>query len=146
MLDASHVESCFTREVRAGNAAPPAPSTVEPLTADLRRLHVTVSKRFTQKLDAARDALSHSHSGADVETILEAGPLADGGICGSTHRVELDHVVPVGRGGRSTASQMRTLRKFHNDLAAREVYGDELMDRFTRGAGRPAAQHPARQP
>jgi 5-methylcytosine-specific restriction endonuclease McrA len=174
---------------------------VEPLTADLRRLHVTVSKRFTQKLDAARDALSHSHPGADVETILEAGldllieraakrkglvkrprpvavtaagavdsvnprhvpaavrrevllrdegkcqwPLADGGICGSTHRVELDHIVPVGRGGRSTASQMRTLCKSHNDLAAREVYGDDLMDRFTRGAGRPPTQHAARQP
>jgi hypothetical protein len=182
-------------------AAPPAPSTVEPLTADLRRLHVTVSKRFTQKLDAARDALSHSHPGADVETILEAGldllleraakrkglvkrpraaavpaagavesanprhvpaavrrevflrdegkcqwPLADGGICGSTHRVELDHIVPVGRGGRSTASQMRALCRFHNDLAAREVYGDELMDHFTRGAGRPPTQHAARHP
>jgi hypothetical protein len=181
-------------------AAPPAPSTVEPLTADLRRLHITVSKRFTQKLDAARDALSHSHPGADVETILEAGldlllaraakrkglvkrprlaavpaaavecanprhvpaavrrevflrdegkcqwPLADRGICGSTHRVELDHIVPVGRGGRSTASQMRTLCKFHNDLAAREVYGDELMDRFTRGAARPPTQQAARQP
>src|SRR5512133_3999845 len=121
-----------------------------------RRLHVTVSKRFTEKLEAARDALSHSHPGADVEAILEAGldllleraakrkglvkrprpaplpavadesanprhvpaavrrevflrdegkcqwPLADGGICGSTHRVELDHVVPVGRGGKAT--------------------------------------------
>ena len=48
-------------------------SAAEPLTADLRRLHVTVSKRFTEKLDAARDALSHSHPGADVEAILEAG-------------------------------------------------------------------------
>ncbi|MGB8931978.1 MAG: HNH endonuclease, partial [Anaeromyxobacteraceae bacterium] len=48
-------------------------SAAEPLTADLRRLHVTVSKRFTEKLNAARDALSHSHPGADVETILEAG-------------------------------------------------------------------------
>ena len=29
-------------------------------------------------------------------------PLADGEICGSTHRVELDHIVPVGRGGKAT--------------------------------------------
>ncbi|HSN15735.1 MAG TPA: hypothetical protein VLT61_13970, partial [Anaeromyxobacteraceae bacterium] len=28
---------------------------------------------FTEKLEAARDALSHSHPGADVEAILEAG-------------------------------------------------------------------------
>ncbi|MGB8933069.1 MAG: hypothetical protein WCC48_17625 [Anaeromyxobacteraceae bacterium] len=34
---------------------------------------MTVSKRFTEKLNAARDALSHSHPGADVETLLEAG-------------------------------------------------------------------------
>ncbi|MGB8933357.1 MAG: HNH endonuclease signature motif containing protein, partial [Anaeromyxobacteraceae bacterium] len=179
-------------------SAPPraaAPlSASEPLTADLRRLHVTVSKRFTEKLDAARDALSHSHPGADMGTILEVGldlllgraakrrglvkrpravavpatavestnprhvpaavrrevflrdegkcqwPLADGGICGSTYRVELDHVVPVGRGGKATASNCRVLCALHNQLAAREVYGDENMDLFTRGASRPPAQ------
>src|SRR5574341_469036 len=63
--------------VEPPSAPPTAPlpprSTAEPLTADLRRLHVTVSKRFTEKLEAARDALSHSHPGADVEAILEAG-------------------------------------------------------------------------
>ncbi len=44
-----------------------------PLTADLRRLHVTVSRKFMEKLDAARDALSHSHPGASMEEIFEAG-------------------------------------------------------------------------
>src|SRR5512133_481431 len=177
-------------------APAPAPrSSTEPLTADLRRLHVTVSKRFTEKLEAARDALSHSHPGADVEAILEAGldllieraakrkglvkrprpapvpaaaaeganprrvpaavrrevflrdegrcpwPLAEGGICGSTHRVELDHVVPVGRGGKATASNARVLCAFHNQSAAREVYGDEWMDKFTRRAGRQSPLH-----
>jgi len=34
---------------------------------------MTVSKRFMEKLEAARDGLSHSHPGADVEAILEAG-------------------------------------------------------------------------
>jgi hypothetical protein len=45
----------------------------QPLTADAHRLHVTVSKRFLSKLEAARDALSHSHPGAAAEEILEAG-------------------------------------------------------------------------
>ncbi|HSN13831.1 MAG TPA: HNH endonuclease signature motif containing protein, partial [Anaeromyxobacteraceae bacterium] len=49
-------------------------------------------------------------------------------------RVELDHVVPVGRGGRATVSNLRILCAFHNDLAARQVYGDACMDRFTRVA------------
>jgi hypothetical protein len=46
---------------------------VEPLTAVLARLHVTVSKAFLQKLDRARDALSHSNPGASIADILEAG-------------------------------------------------------------------------
>ena len=45
---------------------------VEPLTGDLRRFHTTVTKRFLAKLAAARDALSHSHPGADTEAVLEA--------------------------------------------------------------------------
>ena len=48
-------------------------SVVEPLTADLRRLHLTVSKRLLDKLDAARDALSHSHPGASRDESIEAG-------------------------------------------------------------------------
>jgi len=175
-----------------GVTAPAPRSIAEPLTADLRRLHVTVSKRFMEKLEAAKDALSHSHPGADTEAILEAGldlvleratrrkglvkrprtpavpvaPAGDeasgdpryvpaavqrevwlrdggrcqwalegGGICGSTHLVELDHIVPIGRGGKPTVVGLRVLCRFHNDLAAREVYGDAWMDRFT-GGGR----------
>ena len=49
------------------------PAQVEPLTAEKSRLHVTVSRRFSAKLSAARDALSHSHPGASEETTLEVG-------------------------------------------------------------------------
>ena len=52
---------------------PAPPTSVQPLTAEARRLHMTVSKRFLEKLEVARDALSHSHPGADAEAILEAG-------------------------------------------------------------------------
>jgi 5-methylcytosine-specific restriction endonuclease McrA len=204
-----------------------------PLTAELRRLHVTVSHRFLEKLDAARDALSHSHPGAATEQVLEVGldlllerharrrglgarrgargarggpgrpaadrgpaaardtaprqrgaarsparhvpaevrravwerdggrcqwPLAEGvgagpgsgaagsggdggqrarrelAVCGSTVRVELDHVVPVSRGGLSTVENCRLLCRFHNDLAARLELGDEWMDAVLRQA------------
>jgi len=172
------------------------PSAAEPLTADLSRLHVTVSRRFLAKLEATRAALSHSHPGAKAEEILEAGldlllerhakrkglvkkprrepppakpghvpahvkravwerdggrcqwPLEGGGICGSTHQVEFDHVVPRGREGPSTIENTRNLCKFHNDLAARRIYGDEWMDQFTRGRGArpPGDANPARLP
>jgi hypothetical protein len=184
---AAPVASCARADHGSTIELAPAPtprSDAQPLTSDLRRLHVTVSKRFMEKLEAARDALSHSHPGADVETILEAGldlvieraakrkglvkrpraqakpvaddgdprripaavrrevflrdggrchwPTADGGICGSTHRVELDHIIPVGRGGGPTVDNLRVLCHGHNDVAARKVYGGAWMDRFSR--------------
>jgi hypothetical protein len=56
-------------------ASPPvAPrDSAEPLTAELRRLHVTVSARFLEKLESAREALSHARPGAGAEEVLEAG-------------------------------------------------------------------------
>jgi hypothetical protein len=46
---------------------------VEPVTAELRRLHITVPRRLLEKLAAARDALSHSMPSATDDEILEAG-------------------------------------------------------------------------
>lgn len=198
------VEAPVSRPVATERAAPRA--LAEPLTADLRRLHVTVSKRFLEKLEGARDALSHSHPGADAEAILEAGldllierhakrkgivaklrkassplartageekgegackpmtrpsteesrhipahiqrevwirdggrcqwPIDGGGICGSTHRIQLDHIVPRARGGGSTVGNLRLACQVHNLLAARQVFGEAFMGRFT--TARPA--------
>ncbi len=57
--------------------------------------------------------------------------LADGGLCGATVRLEIDHVVPRGKGGADTVDNCRILCQSHNLEAAREVYGDEVMDMFT---------------
>jgi hypothetical protein len=205
----------------ATSSPPAAPRDVtEPLTADLRRLHVTVSRRFLAKLDAARDALSHARPGASTENVLEAAlellleahakrkaalvkkprlrggtgpttlaartntapsagslptvagtpaslpaaneraaspavrhipaavrrevwsrdqgrcqwPLASGGICGSKLRLEFDHVTPRAHGGPSTVANLRVLCRSHNDLAARQAYGDAWMNRYTRAS------------
>jgi hypothetical protein len=61
--------------VPAPTGAPSAvPETsTDPLTAELSRMHVTVSRRFLDKLEKARAALSHSHPGAGADEILEAG-------------------------------------------------------------------------
>ncbi len=56
----------------AAPVAVPKPDEVEPLSGDLRRFHVTVSRHFLEKLAAARDALSHSHPGAGAGEVLEA--------------------------------------------------------------------------
>jgi hypothetical protein len=172
---------------RPAEPVPPSPRVI-PLTEDLRRLHITVSRRFLALLDTARDALSHSHPGASTETILLAGlesllkrhekrrgigavaqvnprralpdrittdvkrrvwarddgrcqwPVEGGGVCGSTRRLEFDHRVPKGMGGPSDEANVRLLCRFHNQRAARLVYGDAHMDLFS--SGPPAAGEP----
>ncbi len=159
------------------------PDSAEPLDAERSRLHVTVSRRFLEKLEAARDALSHARPGASAEELLEAGldlllaeqrkrkgldakprararparpehvtaqvkreawtraagrcewPLDAGGVCGSTLRLEFDHIVPRARGGASTIGNIRVLCAAHNAIAARLTFGDEWLDRFTRRSG-----------
>ncbi len=54
-------------------AAQARPFEVVPLSAEQSRLHVTVSKEFMKKLEAAADAMSHAMPGATRADILEAG-------------------------------------------------------------------------
>jgi hypothetical protein len=186
-------------ELPTGAASPAfAPSerrvSLEPLTPDLRRLHMTVSKQFLDKLESARKGQGHAQPGATAEKVLEAAldlllaqqakrraevktphrnprpaknpghvpsavkravwardegkcqfRLDSGGICGSTLRLEIDHIRPLARGGQSTVANCRLACRFHNQLAARQVYGDDWMSRFTRGPGGdvPIAREPA---
>jgi hypothetical protein len=73
--------------------------------------------------------------------------MEDGGVCGSTHQVELDHVASYAKGGRiATAEEGRLLCRPHNDRHAREVFGDAWMDRFTRRRTAPRTRsRPARR-
>ena len=162
----------------------PKPPAVEPLTADLRRYHLTVSKRFLAKLEAARDAISHAKPGAKPEEILEAGldllpaqdakrkglvarprktpppsnsdrvpanvrravferdggrcqvPLASGGICGSTYRVQFGHRTPRARGGPPTEANLRCECAVHNQRQADLDFGETFMARFRRRRAR----------
>jgi 5-methylcytosine-specific restriction endonuclease McrA len=68
--------------------------------------------------------------------------MANGEICGSTHCLEIDHIVPRAAGGPSTVENCRILCDGHNDLSARRFFGDGLMDRYTRNprAGPPEAR------
>ena len=173
-------ETPLTNFVQVAPQAVPMQS--EPLTPNLQRLHMTVSRLFIEKLEAARKGQGHAQPGASAEKVIEAAldlllaqqakrraetkkpqqnprpaknpghvtaavkravwsrdegkctwPLDSGGICGSTLRLEIDHVVPRGRGGPSTVENSRLTCAFHNQLAARQVYGDDWMDRFAGG-------------
>ncbi len=69
-------------------------------------------------------------------------PLADGGTCGATIRLQVDHVVPRGKGGPSTVDNCRILCQSHNLEAARQAYGDAHMDLFA--PRNPVVGEPAR--
>jgi hypothetical protein len=190
----------------------------EPLTADLRRLHITVSRQLLKKLEAARDGLSHAVPGASAEQVIEAAldlllekqarsrgqvkrprsvsplpteaaaptansmpppratpvsnpagsalapattepthrrtgpreaipaavrravwerdqgrctwPIDGGGRCGSTHRLELDHIQPWARDGQPTVANLRVVCHAHNARAARQVFGARCVERY----------------
>ncbi|ABC83892.1 HNH endonuclease [Anaeromyxobacter dehalogenans] len=150
-----------------------------PLTADLQRLHVTVSERFRRKLERLRDLRPDLSDDALLEAAVDLllakaekrkgalterprasvrpsrdprhipahvrrevwerdrgccqWRLANGEICGSTHALQLDHVVPRARGGEPTAGNLRVLCAAHNLEAARRVFGDALIDAYAPG-------------
>jgi hypothetical protein len=60
--------------------------------------------------------------------------LESGGACGSAIRLEFDHIQPRAMGGPSTVDNVRLTCRGHNLLAARQAFGDEWMERFTRAA------------
>jgi hypothetical protein len=185
-----HQDACHPAPTPALPRAPPAPppDAVEPLTAELTRIHVTLPRRVFQKVEAARAALSHSHPGAGLADIIEAGidlllerkakrnglvkrprseprpsadpehvpahvrrevwkrdggrcqhPVASGGVCGSTVRVELHHLVSRNRGGPATVENLTTLCGFHRDLETRREFGDAAIDGIVRGKRRRAS-------
>jgi hypothetical protein len=162
------------------------PTKVEPLTKELRRLHITVTRRLLDKLAAASDALSHSMPAATDDEILEAGldliiaaqakrkgvvakprkepppskgdgvpahvkrsvwkrdggrcqwNTADGGICGSTLRVEFAHRNPKARGGPPSVENVRLLCRIHNAYEAELDFGAAHQERYRRRRGPPA--------
>ncbi|HYD39765.1 MAG TPA: HNH endonuclease signature motif containing protein [Anaeromyxobacter sp.] len=60
-------------DLAAMSGSAPRPAIASPLTAELSRLHLTVSRELLEKLEAARLALGHSRPGASLADVLEAG-------------------------------------------------------------------------
>jgi 5-methylcytosine-specific restriction endonuclease McrA len=168
--------------VAVGQVPPEPPrDEIEPLDAQLARLHVTVSRRLLEKLEAAKDALAHACPGATAADVFERGldlvlaqhakrkglverprkeprpsrtnaipahvrravwlrasgrcewVLESGERCDCTRMLEYDHIVALALGGKSTIENLRLACRQHNLLAARRVFGDEVMDRYAPG-------------
>jgi hypothetical protein len=165
---------------------------VELLDAEVARVHVTVSRRFLEKLEAAKDALGHACPGGSAAEILERGldivlaqhakrqglvekprkgrgasrrntipaevkreiwrraggqcewRFESGERCGCRRRLEYDHIQPLALGGESTVDNVRLACRPHNLLSARRVFGDAVVDRYTRRPSTPEQSRPSR--
>jgi hypothetical protein len=77
------------------DAATPAPSESPAEPARRRREYIPADvRRKVWELDGGRCSF----------------PLESGGVCGSTYQLELDHITPVARGGKSTVGGLRAAR------------------------------------
>ena len=47
--------------------------------------------------------------------------------CGSRTRVELDHVIPVAKGGQTTVGNLRLLCSTHNQFEAERAFGEAFV-------------------
>ncbi|HEX8909718.1 MAG TPA: hypothetical protein VF805_10980, partial [Anaeromyxobacteraceae bacterium] len=56
----------------------------------------------------------------------------DGHRCGSTWKLELDHLVPAALGGPSTVENLRVCCHTHNQLHADHAFGRAHMELFRR--------------
>jgi hypothetical protein len=83
------------------------------------------SKRDTVPAAVKREVWRRA--GGRCERTFESGER-----CDCRRRLEYDHVQAVALGGKSTVENVRLVCRPHNQLAAREIFGDALMNRYTR--------------
>ena len=53
-------------------------------------------------------------------------------MCGSTWKVEIDHIQPVALSGRSSIDNLRLACFTHNQLHAERTFGRTYMEQFRR--------------
>jgi hypothetical protein len=66
--------------------------------------------------------------------------LASGERCGSTYGLQFHHVDARAKGGKATVDKIMQVCVGHNDLAARQDFGNKVMDRYAGPAAR--KRHP----
>ena len=79
------------------------------------------SARETAPTRAIPDAIRQQVFARDGACCTFVG--ADGKRCGSTWRLELDHVIPVALGGETSVENLRVLCRAHNQFEAERVLG-----------------------
>jgi hypothetical protein len=135
------VTARFARKLEAARDARPEATTEELLEAGLDLLLAQVAKRrgLVERPRQKPRPSKPDHISAHVRREVwkrDGGrcqwKLPNGEICGCTRHLHLDHLTPLALGGKSTVDNVRILCRSHNLEAARLVFGDAWMDRYTR--------------
>lgn len=112
----------------------------EALAVLVEKLEKEKFKKTSRPRPETTEPTTPRHIPAEVKRTVHArdggrctyvGP--EGHRCTSTAFVEFDHIVPVAKGGKSTADNLRLRCHVHNEHAARQEFGDQHMTLFALG-------------
>jgi hypothetical protein len=130
------------RDVKTGSLLQPAGSAGEP-PRDSRApcdapLETRISAQPFRKRDDSRVIPSRHIPAATRDAVFarDKGRCtyvgSSGKRCEATHHLQVDHIVPVARGGRGTVDNLRLLCERHNKHEAERVLGAGAVRRFHR--------------
>jgi hypothetical protein len=120
------------RAVRAAVTPAAAASTPTPAPAPTTNLTEPPPHRRTGPRKAIPAAVKRAVWARDGSRCC--WPLDGGGTCGSTHQLELDHLVPWAEWGGETQENLRVVCRAHNRLAAKLRFGKRCVRRYQRRA------------
>jgi len=87
------------------------------------RANETSGRTDTRHIPAAVKRVVWDRDGGRCSYVSDSGQRCEG------REVEFDHTIPVARGGRSSAENVRLLCRAHNQFEAERVFGIEFMER-----------------
>ncbi|MGE0633651.1 MAG: HNH endonuclease [Pseudobdellovibrionaceae bacterium] len=61
---------------------------------------------------------------------------ATGRKCGSRFQLQIDHITPVAKGGKSNVENLRLVCRNHNIMYARKEFGENFMNQFSKESNR----------
>jgi 5-methylcytosine-specific restriction endonuclease McrA len=93
-----------------------------------QKLKTTVRPRKAKTSESGRHipaAVARAVHARDGGRCTFLGP--DGQRCDCRAFLELDHIIPIAKGGKSTVDNLRLRCRAHNQLTARQEFGDEYI-------------------
>jgi hypothetical protein len=132
-----HAQALLSHALPSGDLAQVLDRALDALIGQLERRKLGAAKKPRPPRASARERRVPAHVRRVVWARDQAQCTyvsASGRRCSARKFLELDHVEPVARGGRSTVTNLRLRCRQHNDYEARRMFGAGFMDAKRRAA------------